>query len=71
MASETPEPEVEAPAEKKKRGHKISIFTEFLIFLKENKRWWLIPIITVFLLLGFIIAVTSSSAWAPFIYALF
>ena len=51
--------------------HKISILGEFFIFLKENKKWWLIPIITIFLLLGVLIAITSQTAFAPFIYALF
>ena len=51
--------------------HKISILGEFFIFLKENKKWWLIPIITIFLLLGVLIAITSQSALAPFLYPLF
>jgi len=56
---------------KKARGRKLSILGEFFVFLKENKRWWLIPIITIFLLLGVLIAVSSKTVWAPFIYTLF
>jgi hypothetical protein len=56
---------------KKARGRKLSIIGEFFVFLKENKRWWLIPIITIFLLLGVLIVIASKTAWAPFIYPLF
>jgi hypothetical protein len=59
----------EAPV--KTRGQKVSILGEFFVFLRENKRWWLIPIITIFLLLGALIAISSQTAWAPFIYTLF
>ena len=48
-----------------------SIITEFWEFLKFRKRYWLLPIIIVLLLLGGLIVFTESSAVAPFIYALF
>jgi len=48
-----------------------SIITEFWEFLKFRKRYWLLPIIIVLLLLGGLIDFTESSAVAPFIYALF
>lgn len=40
-------------------------------FLRERKKWWLLPIILVLLFLGFLIAMTSGSALGPFIYTLF
>jgi hypothetical protein len=40
-------------------------------FLRTRKRWWLTPIIVIFLLLGILIFFTQSSAVAPFIYTLF
>ncbi len=40
-------------------------------FLKERKKWWLLPIILVLLLIGFLIVMTAGSAVAPFIYTLF
>jgi hypothetical protein len=46
-----------------------NIIMEFLDFLKENKKFWLIPIILVLLLLGLLLF--ASPAAAPFIYALF
>ena len=50
---------------------KIMIIREFWIFLKERKKWWLIPIVVFLLLLGVLIVLTEGSALAPFIYALF
>jgi len=48
-----------------------SIITEFWEFLRIRKRYWLLPIVIVLLLLGGLIVFTESSALAPFIYALF
>lgn len=50
---------------------KIGIFTELMQFLKHNKRWWLIPLVTMMFFLGVIIVLTQSSTISPFIYALF
>ena len=50
---------------------KVRIFTEFLVFLKENKKWWLFPIALMLVLLGALIVLTQGSALAPFIYTLF
>ena len=40
-------------------------------FLKERKKFWLLPIILVLMLFGVLIVMTSGSAIAPFIYAVF
>lgn len=48
-----------------------SIISEFWEFLKYRKRYWLLPIVIILLLLGLLIVFTESSAIAPFIYALF
>jgi hypothetical protein len=48
-----------------------SIIKEFWDFLKERKKFWLLPIVLVLLLLGFVIFVTAGSALAPFIYTIF
>lgn len=40
-------------------------------FLKERKKWWLLPVIIVLTFLGFLIVFGGSSAVAPFIYTLF
>lgn len=44
--------------------------TEFLQFLKHNKKWWLLPIIVVFMLVSALLVLGGTAA-APFIYTLF
>ena len=48
-----------------------SLIGEFWEFLKYRKRYWLLPIVLVLLLLSGLIVFTETSAIAPFIYALF
>ena len=43
---------------------------EFWDFLKHNKKWWLLPIVIVLLMLGALVMLGSTAA-APFIYTLF
>jgi hypothetical protein len=50
---------------------KISIVGEFFAFIKERKKWLLMPIIIFLLLLGILIVFTEGSALAPLIYSLF
>lgn len=50
---------------------KLKIILEFFGFLKQNKKWWLFPIVIVLLFLGALIVFTEGSALAPFIYPLF
>ena len=40
-------------------------------FLRERKKFWLLPIIVFMLLFGVLIVLTGGSAIAPFIYAIF
>lgn len=40
-------------------------------FMRERKKFWLVPIIFVMLLLGALIVLSQGSAVAPFIYTLF
>lgn len=48
---------------------KVSIAREFWEFLKYRKKYWLLPILAVFVLLGvLIILVDTVPAAAPFIY---
>jgi hypothetical protein len=44
---------------------------EFWTFAKQRKKFWLLPIIMMLLLLGIIIVFTAGSALAPFIYSIF
>jgi len=50
---------------------KLSIISELWDFLKERKKWWLLPIVIFLVLLGSLIVLTQGSALAPFIYAIF
>ena len=47
-----------------------SLVLELWDFLKENKKWWLLPILVVFALIGILIGLGGTAA-APFIYTLF
>ena len=40
-------------------------------FLKVRKKWWLLPIIVLCVLLGMLVILTEGSALAPFIYTIF
>jgi len=52
------------------RGRRPSLLGEFWGFLGHNKKWWLVPILIVLLLLG-ILVVTAGTGVAPFIYTVF
>jgi len=43
---------------------------ELWAFLKSNKKWWMLPIIVMLLLLGLLVLL-SGTGIAPFIYTLF
>ncbi len=51
-------------------GKRRGMIPEFLAFLSANKKWWLLPILLVFLLLG-VFLFLSASGLAPLIYPLF
>ncbi len=46
------------------------LLVELFAFLKHNRKWWLLPIVVVLLLVGGLIFL-SGTAVAPFIYTLF
>jgi hypothetical protein len=46
------------------------LVAELVDFLKNNKKWWLTPIVLVLLIVGGLIML-SGTALAPFIYTLF
>jgi hypothetical protein len=64
----SPEPDDEFLSEVRSTRH--GIFAELWGFLRENKKWWLTPILFVLLLAGLLV-VLSSTGVAPFIYTLF
>jgi hypothetical protein len=52
------------------RAKRTSLVLELFGFLRENKKWWLAPIVISVLLLGLLVLFGGSGA-APFIYTLF
>ena len=50
---------------------KSRVLGEFWSFLKQEKKYWLVPVVVVFLLFGLLLVFSQSSAVAPFIYTLF
>lgn len=47
------------------------LLLELWSFMKERKKFWLLPIVICLVLLGSLVVFTSGSAVAPFIYTLF
>lgn len=47
------------------------ILAELWEFMKARKKFWLLPIVLVMLLLGALLIFAQGSAIAPFIYTLF
>ena len=45
-------------------------FADFWDFLTTSKKWWMLPLLAVFLLLGLVLVLAHTAA-APFIYTLF
>jgi hypothetical protein len=52
------------------KEERTSIVAEFVFFLKENKKWWLIPILLVIATLALLTFFAGTGA-APFIYTMF
>ena len=50
---------------------KIRVLREFWDFLRQQKKYWLAPIVVVLVLLGLLLIFVQTSAVAPFIYTLF
>ena len=55
-----------AAAEEARNG----FLAELWGFLKENKKWWLLPLLLTLLIFGLLILL-SGTGLAPFIYTLF
>jgi len=48
-----------------------SLIKEFFLFVKHEKKWWLVPLLAVLLLVGALIVFAGTSPLAPFLYPLF
>ena len=49
----------------------MDFFKDLWGFMRERKKFWLLPIILMLLIFGGLIIMTSGTAVAPFIYTLF
>jgi hypothetical protein len=47
------------------------VFGEIFVFLWRNKKWWLIPMVSLLLLLGLLLVFATVTGIGPFIYTLF
>jgi drug/metabolite transporter superfamily protein YnfA len=49
----------------------MSLVGELWAFMRERKKWWLLPVIVVMLVVGTLLIFAQTSALAPFIYTIF
>jgi len=49
----------------------LSLARELWAFMRVRKKWWLLPILVVMLLVGALLVFAQGSALAPFIYTIF
>jgi len=50
---------------------KLGILGELFRFLGRNKRWWMIPLVAVLVIVVLALVFSQSSVIGPFIYSLF
>ena len=48
-----------------------SVSKELWGFMRERKKWWLLPIIVAMLTIGSLLVFAQGSVLAPFIYTIF
>jgi hypothetical protein len=48
-----------------------SLVGELWMFMRVRKKWWLLPILFMMLLVGALLVFAQGSALAPFIYTIF
>jgi len=49
----------------------LELIKDLWVFLKQRKKLWMAPIITIMVILGVLLVLTQGSALAPFVYTLF
>jgi competence protein ComGC len=49
----------------------IDFLREFLAFLGQRKKYWMLPVLIVLLVIGLLLVLAQGSVLAPFIYTLF
>jgi hypothetical protein len=49
----------------------VSFLSEFWLFIRVRKKYWLLPVLIMMVLFGGLLVLTKGSVIAPFIYTLF
>jgi hypothetical protein len=49
----------------------LELFKEFLLFLIERKKYWLMPVLLFIFIFGSILFFSQGTVFAPFIYTIF
>jgi hypothetical protein len=47
------------------------LFSEFWAYLKVRKKWWLVPLVVVMVVVGTLLVFAKGSVLAPLIYTIF
>ena len=50
---------------------RLGVIGLLMVYLWKRKLWWLIPMMSVFMVFGLLIAIAQATPLGPFIYALF
>jgi hypothetical protein len=49
----------------------MALVVELWAFMRERRKWWLLPVIVVMLVVGTLLVFAQGSVLAPFIYTIF
>lgn len=49
----------------------VALAKEFWLFIRQNKKWWLLPIAVILLVIACLLSVAQTSVLAPFLYTVF
>jgi len=66
-----PEESFAHEASKELKGWKAGLVGEFISFMREYAKWWLTPIVIVFLAVAALLVFGSTTGGLPFLYTLF
>ncbi len=49
----------------------LSLFSELFAYFKTRRKWWLLPVMAILILIGGVLVLAQGTALAPFIYTVF
>jgi len=49
----------------------MEVLRDIWMFIRERKKYWLVPLISLLLIFGVLFVLSSGTAIAPFIYSIF